>query len=165
MTTPTQPKEAHIRHPFVVAVDPRRKMPPAEFPSPDEVPAILRVHGACTSVEPHMFDVDDATCAPELAARARAVCANCPLIRTCRDYAMANEPFGIWGGLDAVERLELRGAPLPDVVARQESDELRELFRQGAVARAVARQYDVTIRTVQRWRSLDCESTSMNDAA
>ena len=38
-------------------------------------------------------------------ARAKAVCAACPVIAECRAHALATrEPFGIWGGLTEEER-------------------------------------------------------------
>lgn len=38
-------------------------------------------------------------------ARAKAVCRRCPVIVECRSHALAaQEPFGIWGGLDEGER-------------------------------------------------------------
>lgn len=38
-------------------------------------------------------------------ARAKAICATCPVKRPCLDYAIRiREPHGIWGGLNEVER-------------------------------------------------------------
>lgn len=38
-------------------------------------------------------------------ARAKAICAGCPVRRPCLDYALrAGEPHGIWGGLNEAER-------------------------------------------------------------
>lgn len=43
-------------------------------------------------------------------ARAKAICANCPVRRACLDYAVRiREPHGIWGGLNEVERKQLWG--------------------------------------------------------
>ncbi|MCG7635680.1 WhiB family transcriptional regulator [Gordonia McavH-238-E] len=36
---------------------------------------------------------------------AKRICAICPVITTCRDFALRNrEPYGVWGGLSAHER-------------------------------------------------------------
>lgn len=45
--------------------------------------------------------------------RAKAICAGCPVMEPCRDYAlMIREPHGIWGGLNEAERrLRLEGTP------------------------------------------------------
>jgi WhiB family redox-sensing transcriptional regulator len=41
-------------------------------------------------------------------ARAKAVCARCPVRSECLDYALrTREPHGIWGGLNEVERKAL----------------------------------------------------------
>jgi WhiB family redox-sensing transcriptional regulator len=41
-------------------------------------------------------------------ARAKSICATCPVKRPCLDYALRiREPHGIWGGLNEVERREL----------------------------------------------------------
>ena len=43
------------------------------------------------------------------AARARRICARCPVRAQCLAYAVtADERFGIWGGLDPHERHNLR---------------------------------------------------------
>ncbi len=41
-------------------------------------------------------------------ARAKAICAACPVRVECLEYALANrEPHGIWGGLNESERKAL----------------------------------------------------------
>ena len=41
-------------------------------------------------------------------ARAKSICRSCPVQRACLDYALRiNEPHGIWGGLNEVERKQL----------------------------------------------------------
>ena len=45
-------------------------------------------------------------------ARAKAICARCPVIRECAAYAIAaGERFGVWGGLSERERLAFRLGP------------------------------------------------------
>lgn len=40
---------------------------------------------------------------------AKAICATCPVRRECLRYALkAPEEFGVWGGLDEVERAGIR---------------------------------------------------------
>ena len=102
---------------------------------------------------PDRFDIDDSKQDPTGAAAARGVCAQCPLQQRCLDYALDSEPYGIWGGLDAAERLALRGSPIADVTARHEAEKLREMMRRGVVASQIAEKYGVTVRTVERWRS------------
>ena len=41
-------------------------------------------------------------------ARAKAICATCPVKRPCLEYALRiREPHGIWGGLNEIERRSL----------------------------------------------------------
>jgi WhiB family redox-sensing transcriptional regulator len=43
-------------------------------------------------------------------ARAKSICAQCPVRRHCLDYALSiREPHGIWGGLNEAERRPLTG--------------------------------------------------------
>ena len=38
-------------------------------------------------------------------ARAKAICARCPVLERCREQALASrEPYGVWGGLSESER-------------------------------------------------------------
>jgi len=40
--------------------------------------------------------------------RAKSICASCTVCKSCLDYALKiNEPHGIWGGLNEVERKQL----------------------------------------------------------
>jgi hypothetical protein len=45
---------------------------------------------------------------------ARAICASCRAIVPCRDYALANEEYGFWGGTSPAERVAIRGFHIPD---------------------------------------------------
>ncbi|WP_316044735.1 WhiB family transcriptional regulator [Acidiferrimicrobium sp. IK] len=43
-------------------------------------------------------------------ARAKSICAACPVRRPCLDYALRiREPHGIWGGLNETERRPMTG--------------------------------------------------------
>lgn len=44
-------------------------------------------------------------------SRAKAVCATCPALAACRDFALDNgEQFGVWGGLSEDDREGFAGA-------------------------------------------------------
>jgi WhiB family redox-sensing transcriptional regulator len=44
----------------------------------------------------------------EREARAKAICAACPVRKPCLEYALRiREPHGIWGGLNEAERRQL----------------------------------------------------------
>lgn len=44
-------------------------------------------------------------------ARAKAVCARCPVQQECLDWALTvREPYGVWGGKSPGEREEIAGS-------------------------------------------------------
>ena len=44
-------------------------------------------------------------------AKAKAICADCPVIAQCRAHALqVHEPYGVWGGLTEDERSQLLSA-------------------------------------------------------
>jgi WhiB family redox-sensing transcriptional regulator len=62
-------------------------------------------------------------------ARAKQVCAHCPVLQSCREFALrTREPFGVWGGLAESERRAiLEGSELlADGAARQNGALLEE---------------------------------------
>lgn len=42
------------------------------------------------------------------AARAKAVCATCPVIRDCLTHALTHSEWGVWGGADEEDRVALQ---------------------------------------------------------
>ena len=64
---------------------------------------------ACLSAEPEQFfPVGAADSATWEAAAAKRVCAGCDVLVECRDYALeTRQPFGVWGGMDEIERRAL----------------------------------------------------------
>lgn len=65
---------------------------------------------ACRGTDPNLFNPPPQdNRAAEWAAAAKAVCARCPVRTACADHAITQrEPAGIWGGLTARERKEIR---------------------------------------------------------
>ena len=82
-----------------------------------------RAAAACRGVGPSLFYNPS----PKSAARAKAICAGCPVICECGAHAATVGEFGIWGGLTEGERPECASArpgPTPAV----DDDGLIELF-------------------------------------
>jgi hypothetical protein len=103
---------------------------------------------ACLETEPDLFFSDFGLDI----ALAKDICAECPMIAACREYAIKHENYGVWGGLSAKERKELRGNK-----EAVETHEIAELIREKDFillksADVVAETYDVDTRTVARWR-------------
>jgi WhiB family transcriptional regulator, redox-sensing transcriptional regulator len=79
-----------------------------------------RSAAACLAAEPELFfPVSDSGKGLEQAARAKAICASCPVRDDCLAFAVrTRQPHGIWGGMTPGERAIahrrlFRGAPRP----------------------------------------------------
>ena len=76
--------------------------------------------GTCNQIDPELWFADTSR---RVKARAASICASCPVRRQCLAWALVfDEEYGVWGGLDATERLPLQrrlttGEPLPVLLA------------------------------------------------
>jgi len=65
-------------------------------------------NGNCRNLDSSVFfhpDGERGFARADRVARAKRVCMSCPVIVECRHHALtAEEPFGVWGGLDEAER-------------------------------------------------------------
>ena len=70
-----------------------------------------QLRGACRGKDVNLFFHPAGERDPSRSRReqaAKAVCARCPVILQCREYALATrEPYGVWGGLSETEREEI----------------------------------------------------------
>lgn len=65
----------------------------------------------CGQTDPEMFFPDNSN--GYYAAAAKAICKQCPVQKECLAWALENdEEFGVWGGLTAIERKNLKGKRL-----------------------------------------------------
>lgn len=58
-----------------------------------------------------MYFIDEEMCQSSIDKEysiARSLCLQCTHLIECRDWAVENEPHGLWGGLTANERKRLR---------------------------------------------------------
>jgi|EndMetStandDraft_3_1072993.scaffolds.fasta_scaffold511670_2 hypothetical protein len=104
------------------AVTRYRSLPPS-LPQPVAEQWDWQLHGSCRHEDPLLFYPPTSARGRSLAAmeaRAKAICTDCPVLHTCRDYAMeAAEPHGIWGATTSKERalagasLDIGPAPTP----------------------------------------------------
>jgi WhiB family transcriptional regulator, redox-sensing transcriptional regulator len=63
----------------------------------------------CAQVDPDLF-FGEKEGARWIARRAKSVCANCPVAAACLEFGMDDLSWGVYGGLTAHERRELRDA-------------------------------------------------------
>jgi len=62
------------------------------------------VDGLCTQTDPNLFILDMG----ESAKPAKKVCAACPVLVECREFALANDVVGVWGGTTWLERNRMK---------------------------------------------------------
>ncbi len=66
--------------------------------------------GACRDADPSVFFHPEGERGQARRNRdraAQAICARCPVLRECREHALAtHEPYGVWGGLTEADREE-----------------------------------------------------------
>jgi WhiB family transcriptional regulator, redox-sensing transcriptional regulator len=78
------------------------------LPAPREGDWDWQLHAACRGLDTSNFYHPENERGPSRARResqAKAICARCPVIANCRQWALAaREPYGVWGGLSAEER-------------------------------------------------------------
>jgi WhiB family transcriptional regulator, redox-sensing transcriptional regulator len=70
-----------------------------------------RERARCRDVDPELFfqaDRERSSVRRRRERRAQEVCAQCPVIRECRDFALnSREGFGIWGGMSEGDRIKV----------------------------------------------------------
>ena len=80
---------------------------------PEPVAALWewQFQGLCRTTNPDIFFHPEGERGPSRRrreARAKAICEQCPVLRECREHALAvHEPYGIWGGMTEEERDEV----------------------------------------------------------
>ena len=74
-----------------------------------------RLRAACRDVDSAVFFSPDGERGPRRAARearAKVICARCPVIHHCATHAIQHdERYGVWGGLSERERVVFRLRP------------------------------------------------------
>ena len=103
----------------------------------------------CAGRDPLVFQSSE----PDSVRAAKAVCGKCPISARCLEWAVVNLEEGIWGGTTFQERQRLSSG-----VSRLNVDELAErrarrerLLEQESIE-ALAEEFNVTQRTIHRWR-------------
>ncbi|MBV9314674.1 MAG: WhiB family transcriptional regulator [Pseudonocardia sp.] len=75
----------------------------SRLPGPLDYEWSWQRYGSCRGMDSAVFFHPDGERNPSRAqrtARAKQVCARCPVIEPCREFALrTRQPFGVWGGL------------------------------------------------------------------
>lgn len=81
----------------------------SRLPAPVASSYEWQLQGACRGADAALFFLPEAARGSHKARReraAKAICARCPVITPCAEFAFATrEPYGVWGGLTPEERL------------------------------------------------------------
>ena len=111
-----------------------------------------RDQALCRGIDPELFYPERG----ESTREAKAVCAQCPVVEPCLDYALrTREVFGIWGGVAERERRTMRARKITaraHVAARATNAvEARRLHNRGWTIHQIAARFEVSARAVHRW--------------
>jgi len=67
-----------------------------------------QLHGSCRDADPELFfhpELERGAARQHRDAAALAVCAECPVLRQCRNHVLSHrETYGVWGGLTEDQR-------------------------------------------------------------
>ena len=115
----------------------------------NRVPALFD-QAACKGVEPETFQSDH----PSRIAAAKRVCASCPILSDCLKWAIDNFEEGVWGGTTGWERQRLSVAEsILDVDELAERRATRSRLEEDVAIRTLAEEFQVTERTIHRWKA------------
>ena len=74
-----------------------------------------QMRAACRDLDSTMFfhpEYERGSAKTDRDQRAKQVCGRCPVIDSCRRYALqVQEPYGVWGGMTVEERAAARRHP------------------------------------------------------
>ncbi len=94
----------------------------SRLPAPRQESYEWQYLGACNDADPETFFPPEHERGPRRRRResaAKAYCGVCPVVKSCLEHALAvQEPYGVWGGLNATEREHLLRASSPRRTAR-----------------------------------------------
>jgi WhiB family redox-sensing transcriptional regulator len=107
-------------------------------------------------------------------AQAKAVCARCPVLAQCREWALPAQGYGVAGGLDEHERSKIRTRlglgpvriSVPISPSREETAKAgRAAVRKGVPADEIQQLLGVTPRSVERYQAQVAAEDAARDMA
>ena len=105
---------------------------------------------ACRGVNPDTFQSEH----PSRIAAAKRVCASCLILSDCLNWAVENLEEGVWGGTPSRERQSLSVAEsILDVDELAERRAARSRLEEDIAIRTLAEEFQVTERTIHRWKA------------
>jgi WhiB family transcriptional regulator, redox-sensing transcriptional regulator len=84
------------------------------LPAPVSAVWEWQMNAACREVDNTVFfhpERERGSAKEERDRHAKEICADCPVIESCRRHALSvREPYGVWGGLTTTERAYILGS-------------------------------------------------------
>lgn len=113
-----------------------------------ELPAFFS-DASCVGEDPEIFDGETLSDI----VTAKRICNGCPIRDECAKWAMQTQDFGVWGSLTPNERSrKAKGMKVVNITElRLLDEELKKLASDSPLAE-LASEFNVTTRTIQRWR-------------
>jgi WhiB family transcriptional regulator, redox-sensing transcriptional regulator len=102
----------------------------------------------CVGAEPGIFDGESLMDV----LQAKSICSACPIQAMCLDWATQTQDAGVWGGLTPEERKNLRGGTNPADIGEIRLLETNRVRLLSDPASILAAEFEVTERTIYRWR-------------
>ncbi len=117
----------------------------------EQLPKEVIQQGMCSAAsDPDIF-FSDAKADQEEAV---SLCAICPVLEACLNYAIKNEMYGIWGGTTPEERQTLRSVPVITPEFRREAAEIRnDIEAEILTVTQIAAKYRVDERSIYRYKA------------
>ena len=104
---------------------------------------------ACAEAKPQIFDGETLRDVLE----AKKVCGLCPIKNLCLDWAAMTQDSGVWGGMTPLERKKHnRGKGPIDINEVRMLETNRTRLLSSTPASKLAEEFEVTERTIYRWR-------------
>jgi len=108
--------------------------------------------GRCVDQDPILWDGDD----EGESFQALRICADCPVMQSCLEWAVRHEEYGIFGGQTAAARTRLRrkqGIKLESPELANRDDEKFDDINGPMTLKELAAKWNVSKRTASRWRA------------
>ena len=128
---------------------------PTQLPYTNQIqeplPKEVIKYGLCVDVKD-----SDIFFSEEIADQEKAIslCAQCPVLEACLNYAIKNEMYGIWGATTPTERQALRSVPFISPEFRREAAEIRADIEAGILTMTqIANKWNVDERSIYRYKA------------
>jgi hypothetical protein len=116
-----------------------------------QLPKILVQEGMCNDAKDPDIFFSEEIAEQEIAI---SLCAICPVLEPCLEYAIRNEMYGIWAGTTPAERQTLNSVSVITPEFRREAAEIRyDIESEILTVTQIAAKYRVDERSIYRYKA------------